>query len=217
MVSDIFLILFRYLEIKKTNLSVLKQMSKKLILFICISLPIIIALPAFFSVEISINESGLYVKKFTNFGSSRIFSIYFIGVFALENVIPVIIISFLNVASVLKFKIYMEAHGRLTQKQVEAKKSEIRLTRLVIFLTAICIVTRLLDLISTVLNRLTYIDESLFSPSGQVLIRFFIDIKNIFLYVVQALDGLVIITMDKNIMPLISKMLGLKKVSIKIN
>jgi len=216
MVSDIFLILFRYLELKETNIRVLKQMSKKLILFICFSLAILVAFPAFFSVEISINENGLYVKKFNNFGSSRIFSIYLIGVFALENVIPVIIISILNVASVLKFKIYMEVHGRLTQKQIEAKKAEIRLTRLVIFLTAICIVTRLLDLISTVLNRLTYIDESLFSPSDEVLIRLFVNIKNIFLYMVQALDGLVIITMDKNVLPLVLKMLGLKKVNIAI-
>jgi len=216
MVSDIFLILFRYFEIKKTNISVLKQMSKKLILFICILLPFIVAFPAFFSVEISINENGLYVKKFTDFGSSRIFSIYFIGVFALEYVIPVIIISILNVASVLKFKICMEVHGRLTQKQIEAKKAEIRLTRLVIFLTAICIVTRLLDLISIVLNRLTFIDESLFSPSGQALIRFSIIIKNILLYMVQALDGLVIITMDKNVLPLVLKMLRLNKVNIKI-
>jgi len=167
-------------------------------------------------VEISINENGLYVKKFTNFGSSRIFSIYLIGIFVIEDVIPVIIISILNVASVLKFKFYMEVHGRLTQKQVEAKKAELRLTRLVIFLTAICIVSRLLDLVSTVFNRLTFIDESLFSTSDKILIRFFINIKNILLYMVQALDGLVIITMDTNVLFLVLKMLGLKKVNIEL-
>jgi len=62
----------------------------------------------------------------------------------------------------------------------------------------------------------TYIDESLFSPSDEVLIRLFVNIKNIFLYIVQALDGLLIITMDKNVLFLIFKMLGLKKVNIEL-
>jgi hypothetical protein len=172
--------------------------------------------PAFFSVEIILNENGLYVKKLSNFGTSKVFNFYFFGIFALEDVLPIIIIFILNVSSVLKFKIHMRAHGRLTQKQLESRKADIRLTRLIIFLTAICIVTRLLDLISIVLNRLTYIDESMFSPSGQALIRFFINIKNILLYLVQALDGLVIITMDKNVLPLVLKMLRLNKVNIKI-
>jgi hypothetical protein len=130
--------------------------------------------------------------------------------------LPIIIIFILNVASVLKFKSHMRAHARLTQKQLESRKADIRLTRLIIFLTAICIVTRILDLIVNVFFRLTYIEVSLFSSTEQLFIKLFVNIKNIFLFMVQALDGLVIITMDKNVLPLVLKMLKLNKVNIKI-
>jgi len=191
-------------------------MSKKFFLIVCYSFTISLAVPAFFSVEIILHENGLYVKKLSNFGTSKVFNFYFFGIFALEDVLPIIIIFILNVASVLKFKSHMRAHARLTQKQLESRKADIRLTRLIIFLTAICIVTRILDLIVNVFFRLTYIEVSLFSSTEQLFIKLFVNIKNIFLFMVQALDGLVIITMDKNVLPLVLKMLKLNKVNIKI-
>jgi len=192
-------------------------MSKKFFLIVCYSFTISIAVPAFFSVEIILNENGLYVKKLSNFGTSKVFNFYFFGIFALEDVLPIIIIFILNVSSVLKFKIHMRAHGRLTQKQLESRKADIRLTRLIIFLTAICIVSRLLDLVANVFFRLTFIEESLISSTRLIFLQLFMGITNVFLYMVQALDGLSIITMDKNVLPLVLKMLRLNKVILRLS
>jgi len=80
----------------------------------------------------------------------------------------------------------MEAHARLTQKQVESRKADICLTILIIFLTAICILTRILDVIANAFFRLTYLEDSLFSSTELLFIQLFVNIKNVFLYMVQA-------------------------------
>ncbi len=214
MISDILLILNRFLEINKTNIRFFKQMPKKLVLFICFAVPFLGATPVFFSINIEKSENGLFIKKLTKFGQSQSFTYFLLGTFAFETVLPILIVAVLGTASILRYRSYMSEHGRLTESQAATKVSENRLTRYVLILAIFCIVSRLLDLVSTVFFRLTFIDETMFSERSLVFIQLSVNLTNCCLYVVQALDCLVIFKMDKNVGRIISKMFKCSQVCL---
>ncbi len=213
LMSDLFLILNRFLEIVKKK-SFLFKMSKLLNLLICFSVPILISLPVYFSTRIMKNKSrGKFEKQLTQFGTSKVYSTYFLGVFLFETIFPILVLVVLNVVSVYKFKKLMNKKGHLTKNRTEGKLAELRFTKMVFILTYICILSRVMDFIITFLYRLTIINSLIFSPSSIRFLLFLMSLTNLFLFAVQALDGLVYLIMDRNLWKLSLKVFKLKKVS----
>ncbi len=213
LISDLLLILNRFLEIVKKK-SFLSKMSKLLDLLICFSVPILISLPVYFSTRIIKSKSrGKFEKQLTQFGTSKVYSAYFLGVFLFETIFPILVLVVLNVVSVYKFKKLMNKKGHLTKNRTEGKLAEVRFTKMVFILTSICILSRVMDFIITFFYRLTIINRLIFSPGSVRLLLFLMSLTNLFLFAVQALDGLVYLIMDRNLWKLSLKIFKLKKVS----
>ena len=68
-------------------------------------------------------------------------TVYLFGVFAFENVIPFIIVLILSIASIVKYEKNIRRWVYNDLQQYEARQAEFRFTRMVIVLTAICIVS----------------------------------------------------------------------------
>jgi len=66
----------------------------------------------------------------------------------------------------------MEKHGNLTGNQIEARKAERRFTRIVFLFSAITSVTRIIDMITSIFNRLSIVSPSAFEQSTLELIVF---------------------------------------------
>ena len=216
LISDIFLILNRYLQMTKRNSPFWKQISKKLIMFLSLSLPILGVWPGFIAVEIVKQPNGLYVKKLTNFGLSKAYTYYLVVLFMLETVIPIGTILVLNVLSVVKFRKQTRIHRNLTRQQQNDNKVENRYTKLVIILTTICIISRFFDMATGLLYRLQYLDPSMISKGQILLITFSMSLSNLVLFIIHGEDGLIYFKMDRNLWRLSLAMLGLKKVNIFI-
>lgn len=215
LISDLFLISNRFLEIikKKTFLS---KMSKSLNLLVCFLFSVLISLPVYFSVEIVETKTNQFEKQLTEFGTSKLYSAYLLFVLFIESILPILFLSTLNVVSVLKFKRLMAKKGHLTKNRTEGKLAEIRFTKMVLILTTICLLSRAMDFAVSSIYRLTIIEDSIFSPTSIRLLLFLMSLIHLFLFSVQALDGLVYVMMDMNLWRLILVTFKLKKVISKI-
>ncbi len=212
--SDIFLMLNRYLEITRKK-SCISRMSKTLVLYICICTPLPFAIPGLFLVKIVEGpQKGTFVKKAIDPPATPNLVLYYTElIFLFETVLPVFFLTFLNVVSVSKFRIRMQIHADLTHNQAQAKKAETRFTKMSFFLSTICIVSRILDMITTIIFRLTGLAPLMFTADYIALIKLLKSVTNFILYSAHALDGLIHLKMDKNIWKLVLKLLGRKQVS----
>jgi len=108
----------------------------------------------------------------------------------------------------------MLSHGNLSNQQIRAKEAEQRFTKMIIVLSIICIITRMFDLVASVLNRLVILRPDLFSINFITLIRLLKGTANFVLAFVDSIDCIVCIIMDKNIWKLILNILGIFQVNI---
>ncbi len=210
-ISDIFLIFYRYFEISKKT-TFLKRLSIKLHILICFSFSFIAVLPGYFSVYVVEVENGTYKQTLNVFGVSFYFKLYFLLIFLIEIVIPLFTLLFMNVLSVFKFKNLMERHSDLTGNQAESKKAEDRFTKIAIVLSAITSITRLIDLFTSTLNRISIISPNTFDQGTLELISFSKSLSVTFIDIAFAFDALVYLRMDKNIWRLILSLIGLNRV-----
>ncbi len=169
LLSDIFLILNRYLEITKKNIVFWNRMSKKCLIFLCFFLPFLATVPAYFAFKIEKLPNGFFVKKLSSFGTSNIFNIYSIAMLIIDTISPVVLTIILNAVSIYKFRKQMRIHHNLTSKQKKENKTEKHYSKLVIILTTVCIISRILDLATTILFRLSIINPSMFSRNDVCL------------------------------------------------
>jgi len=207
-ISNLFLISNRYLEIIKKK-SFLGSLSKIQNLFISIIIPTFISLPSHFAIEVVKLEGFLkYLRRFNKFGSSDFFKAYFFLLLIIENVIPLVILIYLDIISIIKFKSLMEMHAHLTRNQIESKKAEERFTKMVLILSGITAVVRILDLLITIANRLYMIAPG----QSNNIITLLKSIVNLILCMSLAFDLLVYLKMDKKIWKLVKTLMRLKKV-----
>ncbi len=210
-ISDIFLIADRYFEINRKE-NFFSRLSKTRNLLISILVPNLLALPFHFAVDIVRASNGSYYKKFSEFGRSWVFiACYFVSFFV-ETLIPLAFHLFLNIASIFKFKRFMDRHAHLTGNETDAKKSEEKFTKMVIIISAITSITRILDLIVTIGNRTNNLAASLLSPGTQDLIKLSRSLMNLILYATFAFDASIYLKMDNNLSKLILRLTGLDKV-----
>jgi len=209
-ISDIFLVLNRFCEITKKDFF-LAKMTKKLNLLICFLFPLTLSVPSYLAFTLVKTENMFYMGL-TEFGNSRWFTVYYLGLFLLETIVPLSVQFILYFVSVYKFKRVMYIHGHLTKNQTAARKAEVRFTKSTFLLGSICMVGRVFDLTSTVFTRLVLLYPTLFSRKIVSIISFFKSITNFILYFVHAFDSIVYIKMDRNLWKLILKTFKISKV-----
>lgn len=197
-ISDIVLILNRYFEILKTK-NCLTRLSKKQSLGICLAISILIYLPVFFSIGIVPSTEGLWRIKTFKEENKTIAGLFLIGLSCVETVIPLTILTVLNIQSIRKFHELMENKVTLTNNRNRIYRAEAKFTKLVVSLTTISIFTRLIDMLSDLVNRLNGVEIIEFSRDAQIQIQFVKQLTFCFLFAAHALDGLVYFKMDQNL------------------
>jgi hypothetical protein len=202
-ISDLLLIFNRYFEIcRKTTY--LRRFSKKLNFFICFSVSLIIFVPCLFAVYVvKVPLNGKFKLTLNFFGSSIYFKLYFFLAFLFDTVMPLLTLLLVNIVSVFKFENVMERHADLTGNQIETRKAERRFTILVFLLSAITSVTRIIDMVTSIFNRISIISPSTFEQGTLELIIFSKSTSVFFINVALAFDALVFLRMDKKVWSLI--------------
>ncbi len=205
------LILNRYFEIihRKTFLN---KLSKKLNLIFSFLISLIICSPSYFAINVLNGSDGNFKIAFNNFGQSPVFQVYIFVVYLFESIIPLVIFLFLNIASILKFKNVMNNHANLTRNQIKAIKAEKSFTKMTLIISSFTSVVRLIDLFSTLANRIIIISPSTFSKFSDYIL-FGRSISSLIINLTLALDGLVYLSMDNNIRALIMNFIRKDRVS----
>jgi len=208
LLSDLLLIYTRYFEIiKKPNF--LRRISKKFNLFICFSISSTLSLPSYFAVNVEKDRlNGNFYLTLNVFGVSIYYKLFLLLIFLLEFVIPVSTLLWMNIVSVFKFKHVMERHADLTGNQIEARKSEHRFTRMVLFLSAITSLTRLIDMAIAIPGRISVISPSTFGQGTLELFLFSKSFSVILIDIALAFDALVYLRLDNNIWKLVLSYTG---------
>jgi len=211
-ISDILLISNRYFEVSRKT-TFLKRLSKKLNLFFCLMISFSFFLPAYLSVYVVKNPlNGTFKLSFNVFGASVYFKVYFFVLFLIETIMPLSLFLWLNIVSRLAFKHLMQRHADLTGNQSMARSAEDRFTKMVLLLSAVTLVTRLIDMVASTFNRISIIAPSAFNQSNLELILFSKTLSFNFISTALAIDALVYLRMDKNIWRLILNLTGYKRV-----
>jgi len=207
-ISDILLIFNRYFEISRKT-AFLRRLSKKLNLFICFSISFILFVPCYFAVYVlKVPLNRMFKATLNVFGTSIYFKLYLLFLFLIEIVIPLITLMWVNSVSVFKFEHVMERHADLTGNQIETRKAERRFTIVVFLLSAITSVTRIIDMVTSLLNRISVISPSTFDQGTLELILFSKSISVTLINIALAFDALVFLRTDKNIWSLILSFTG---------
>ncbi len=210
-VSDIFLVLNRFCEITKKDFF-LAKMTKKLNLLICFLFPLTLSVPSYLAFTI-VKTQNMFSLGLAEFGNSRWFTVYYLGIFLIETIVPLSVQSILYSVSVYKFKRVMNIHGHLTRNQTAARKAEVRFTKTSFLLGSICMVSRLFDLTTSVFTLSVVLYPTLFTQKSINIISFFKSLTNFILYFVHAFDSIIYIKMDKNLWKLILKTFKINKVN----
>ncbi len=178
----------------------LGRLSKKAKPFWLIFDSVCISLPSYFAVYVEQTTSnGSFKLILIFYGASIYFKLYLLFLFFIDTVRPLLPLLWINSISVIKFKHAMERHADLTGNQLEARKAKRRFTKIVFLLTAITSVTRIIDMVTSILNRITMIYPTAFDQGTLELILFSKNITYSFINIALAFDALVYLRMDKNI------------------
>ncbi len=211
-ICDVILSINRYFVIidKKNSFTNLSTLSILLISFIA---PILLYTPLFFglgvyrtdSISMNVTET-FYIVNRTQFGSSKLYSVYGISLFLFLSVIPVTVLAIIGAISVGKFKRLMLIKGQLTKSQTECKKAEFNYTRSVLITTNICVITRFLDLCARIIVRLIQYNIIEVSTNITSLMELLRNFTSSLLFLAIALDGVVYLVIDTRLKQVVSKM-----------
>ncbi len=159
------------------------------------------SVPCYFSVRIVKLDEARAFWTFTQFGETLGFKAYSVLLLLIESFFPLIILTILNMVTLLKFREVMKNKEQLvaSQQHQRVNKANNRFTKLIITLTFLSISTRSFDFSIEVVNRvyrtnlLSYSDE-LFALSD--LLR---QIAYFLLFATHALDGLLFFVNDRQL------------------
>ena len=181
----------------------------------CYSIGTCFILPGYFSTRImqTTNSSSIYYWVPSDFGLSLFFKFYVLLVFLVESVIPVIFLLIMNIITIRKFRKFIANKGTLTTAQNESGKAEERFTKWTLVLTAICLSTRILDLLSGIFNRLRIYQLVVFTKEQLVLVALFKQTALLLLFCSHACECLIYLKVDRNLKELMMELLHIKKVN----
>lgn len=164
-------------------------------MFICFSLPIIVCIPIYFAFQVNKCSATKGFLTLTEFGETYIYQ-YFICLIFLENIVPVVSLILLNTTFLVRLKTVKNGL-RSNGNEAGFNSVKITTTKLIIFLTFICIVTRAFDLTVVITNRLRF--SSFFSPTDEMVaaIKLLRSISYFLLVAAHALEGILYYCYDQ--------------------
>ncbi len=211
-ISDIFLISTRYFDMIRKE-TFLNHLSKKFNIFICLFTVFIISSPAYFAAyAVQTPSKKAYKLKFNDFGLSIYFRFYAFFMFFIGILIPLLIFLFLNIVSIIRFKILMDTHENLTDSQKKVKVTKYRFIKTVLLLSLITLTTRFIDLVTSTLNRIGSLFPSTFDQRTFELITFSKSCSFFFVSISLAFDALIYMRTDKNVWNLIQAIIRKKNI-----
>ncbi len=160
--------------------------------------------------------TGVFKFTFNDFGLSVYFKVYLFVLFLLETVVPLFTQSYFNIVSTVKFKHLMARHADLTGNQVESREAEAHFTRMILLFSVITSLTRLIDLVTTTLYRISFISPSTFDQGTLELLVFSKSCSVIVINLTLAFDALVYLRMDKKIWGLIRSLTGNRVINLSL-
>ncbi len=198
--SEIMIILNRVLILKRRN-SFLKRISKLKILMICYLFPCLVAVPIYFAVNIyETYKPGIFMWEFNSFGDSIYFKAYILVVLLMETLMPLIILTVLNIISIKGYRTRNRSNIGLTNTRlILRRESENRITRMIMIMISLCIVVHLLDFISSLGQRIKGLNIFVLSDQMDILIPFFRQATFLIIFISHTVDDLLIFGMDKNL------------------
>jgi hypothetical protein len=198
-ISDLILILNRYFVITEQRVWLL-EISKLTNLTICYVFSVSLYVPLYFAFCLeAVGSNEDFAFKLTDFGQSTIFKSYAAGLFLLETGLGVCTLGFFNVLSAIRFREKMIRKGHLLRNRTVTKQKEVMYTKMVFILSSVCIITRLLDAITTTLVRLISLDVYNFSEETKSLIKLYYNISWTLLLAAHAFDNWIYFLMDPNL------------------
>lgn len=204
--SDVLRVINRYSDLIKKE-TFLSKLSKLANLAICFGLGVAVFLPTYIGMKIKASKSsGMSYWELNEFGTSQYFSFYVLFLFFIETLIPLIILTTLNLLSVRYYRRDRYERIRYQITITGLKKIELRFTRTVLRLNMILIVSRGLDMIIETIFRLTLIGILLVDYKTEILIRGFKQLSFCILIAVHAFESLVYLKMDQNIKRVVSEL-----------
>ena len=188
----------------------------------------IIFIPTYFGFEINRvleatkpNETEAYFQLgISDFGQTVYFKIFGITLAILESVVPLVSLSVLSLASLFKFRKVMNEKKRLTiiadtnelmtERMVHIDQASIRITKLIIALTLIQILTRLFDASTTILARLsiTYDEAKTLCDSLPMSLK---KLSQFLLISVHSLDGVFYFVYDNQLRRALERLLIVRR------
>ncbi|MFT4802063.1 MAG: hypothetical protein ACI93N_001838 [Flavobacteriaceae bacterium] len=200
--SDILVILNKFLMLLNMK-SFWADLNKIMNLVICYGIGITLFVPLYF-----VNDNG---GGYDSWKSNVLGSIYLIVLLFLECVIPVLVLTILNLTSVYKFRKIMRMRGHLISYKTKERKIEIRTTKIVILLTLVCIITRAFDMFCEARIRIGWFKLVEYSAEEKVENELISHISKLFMNCAHAFEGIVYFTMDKNLKNMFLDHLNVKR------
>jgi len=198
-ISDVILILNRFYVITEKPVRLL-EISKITNLSICLGISFFLYLPLYFTFElVSIGSDGMFVFKLNYFGQSNIFKVYAVLTLFNEIFMSVLVLGFIQVISVFKFREKMIRKSLLLRNRTEPQRADRMFTKMVFILTTICLVTRSIEAINSVIIRIVMLRIYKMTDSTKYHLMVFNDITFIVLFSAHAFDILVYLIMDPNL------------------
>ena len=210
--SDILLIFSRFalLSNKKYFLSELSRMAN---LGFSFGVGISAILPFYIASKIVKSEKeGIYFWEVNEFGKSQFFLIYLLALFFFETVIPLTFLTILNILSIRQYQTIVSRRRRIIRACLKIEKAELRFTKTVLTLNIIWVISRILDMIIGILNRMVLTEIISLDSELKIVYDFLRDFIFSILYIVHAFEPLVYMIVDKQIRNVVVKILRLNKV-----
>lgn len=146
---------------------------------ICVPISIALISPAYFAVTVEkSSDSPAETRGYwtlTTFGQNAAFQLYSVLVLLVETFIPLIMLIVLNIVSLMKFRKVMETKRQVQtngQQNLRTNEAKDRFTRLIICLSFICIFTRSLDTVISIVYRIKLFYNITLSNDMSALIDF---------------------------------------------
>ena len=171
--SEVYLNYNRYSTLvgKKTWLT---EISLKYYVPVLFGFPILFSVPFYLSRTIQLRSSNVYFMALNNFGQSTLFIYYYLLLFVIESILPMILLTILSFLNIIEFKKLMQRKLTVTAKKhsQKIKLTELKFAKVILILTALFMLVRVLDLTSGILYRLISLNAIEYTPVGYSIINF---------------------------------------------
>ena len=206
-IANILLIINRYVILKRQNK--LFELSKKLILFICCSIAIIIQIPNYFAFFIYRTGSGLYAWSLNQFGLSTLYFYYYLILITCEYGITLIISIVMSCLLIYEFRRFSKRKFTLT-KNLLVQKREIRVTKFVFALTALNLFTELFSLSNTILLLINDLFQVKIFVDNNLLLDFYYAFVALVIFTIHSIEGILIFPHDNTMRSTTRKIICLR-------